>query len=835
MADATATPAAVRCTHCSLPVPPGLRIEGRDEQFCCSACEAVYEAIHGCGLEAYYQIREAARAGAQPAVQAAIGSRSEYDDPAFHERFVTTEPSGVARCDLLLEGVHCVACVWLLERLPQIVPGALEARLDLGRATLRVTWDPQQTPLSALVRAIESLGYPVHPARTGDAQSLRKREDRRALAAIAVAGACTGNVMLLSVALYGGFTEGFDDAYRSWFRWLAAGLAAISLLGPARVFYRGAWAAIRARQGRLDMPIAIALAVAGLAGVINAVRGEGEIYFDSLTMLVFLLLVGRFLQSRQQRRATDAVELLYSLTPTRARVVDENGTRTETSIDAVERGMLVEVKPGESVPVDGTVEEVVDAERVAFDASILTGESAPVETSVGQPVAAGSVCTHSTAVIRATAVGAETRIGNLMRSLERLASERTPVIGAAEKLAGWFVGAVTLLSLITLIAWWHAGPAVAIEHAVALLIACCPCALALATPLATSLAIGRAASLGILIKGGGVLETLQRPGTLLLDKTGTLTRGAFGLASEWGDAESRAYAAALEADSTHPIGRALAEDRPLYRATQVEHRTGKGVVGSIGGIRTATGSASFMQDLGITIPQGFVQQATIAARTGRTPIYVARSENVVGLLELGDSPRPETRAHLDALRAAGWDIRILSGDHPEAVRACGERLGLDLEDCRGGLSPEQKVHAVESAAAQSSGPVVMVGDGVNDAPALARAEVGIAVSGGAEASLAAADVYLRTPGIEGLRLLTEGSRRACTIIRTAIAVSVVYNALAVTLAMAGLLSPLIAAIVMPISSASVLAVAIGGRSFQRKRTRAVAEPAPHISPIGGTA
>lgn len=818
--DAWSAPDAARagtlCTHCGLPVPAGLIEAGATHQFCCSGCRTVHAVIASAGLENYYRLR--ARDEAAPRAAAHSGRRyEEFDDAVFERLYVRTLPDGCKSVELFLEGVHCNACVWLVERLPLVAPHVREARLDVRRALVRLVWDPARGSLSQASRALDSLGYPPHPARDAAARDLRRIEDRKLLVRIAVAGACAGNVMLFAFALYGGAFAGMETAFERFFRWGSAVLGLLSLAWPGSLFFRGAWAALRTRTAHLDLPIAIGLAAGGVAGAINTILDRGEIYFDSLTVLVFLLLVGRWIQRRQQRWATDAVELLFSLTPTAARRITGGAIQT-VPIEAIAAGDLIEVRAGETVPVDGKV----TLGTSALDEALLTGESLPRDVCVGARVCAGTINVAAPLRVRVEATGAGSRVGKLMELVERSAREPGRIVKMADRIAGHFTVAMLLLAAVTLGAWLWIDPAHALDHATALLIVTCPCALGLATPLTVTVAIGRAARRGILIKGGETLERLARPGTILLDKTGTLTQGRMALLEWWGDESLKSDAAAVERHSAHPIARAFVEahGEPGARdeVADVSQSPGGGIAARVGARRIALGSVGFVRGRGIDLPAEAADAAERFSSRALTPVLIAADGAVAAVAGLGDPLRPDAADSVRALRARGWKVEILSGDHPQAVAAVGAALGIDAADCRGHVAPEEKLAVVRDKLQR--GPVIMVGDGVNDAAALAAATVGIAVHGGAEASLSAAGIYLDRPGLAPIVEVLEGGQRTFRVIRRGLAASVFYNAVAGTLALTGVINPIIAAILMPLSSLTVLSNAFGGRTFLQTGERA---------------
>jgi len=375
----------VQCDHCKLPVPAGLIEADEEHQFCCNGCKSVYNILHSAGLDNYYTIRDAIDPNAQR-VTSTQGSYEELDDPAFQEACVDNLPGGYAQTELLLEGMHCAACVWLIERLPTVIEGVVESRANIRRRTTIVRYHPDQVKLSDVARALDKLGYAAHPARGAAAREARVKEDRKFLIRVGVAGAIAGNVMLLAIALHGGALEGMADTWKNTFRWYSMGLGVLSLLWPGRVFFIGALAALRTRVAHLDIPIALALAVGGLWGSYNTIMGTGEIYFDSLAVLVFFLLVGRWIQHRQQRSASDHVELMLTLTPTSALKVNDDGSTSRVPIEAVEIDMLVEVQAGTSVPADG----IIETGQTNLDTSFISGESRPIPARVGDPVVAGA-------------------------------------------------------------------------------------------------------------------------------------------------------------------------------------------------------------------------------------------------------------------------------------------------------------------------------------------------------------------------------------------------------------------------------------------------------------
>ena len=803
--------ARASCIHCGLPVAGGAA-------FCCTGCEVVHGAIAEHGLDQFYALREASA----PA-RTTAHDYGELGDPAFQRVHVQVDAAGTAHTALYLEDLRCTACVWLVERAPQCIPGVADVRVDLGRGRADVAWDPAATSLPAIARYLDRIGHPPHPYRGVERDALRRREDRALLTKLGVAGAAVGNLMLLAVALYAGLFGGMSRGDAGLFRW-ASMLVAVPALGfAAAPFFRTALGALRAHRLHLDLPLSIGIA-AGLGwGSANVIRGVGEIYFDSLAMLVFLLLVARWIVLRHHRRASTAAELLLALTPSRAHRLARAGepadaidaasdTATEVPIEAIVPGDIVRVLVGEVIPVDGDVV----AGRSTLDVGLLTGESRPIDVAPGAAVHAGTVNVASPLGVRATAVGEVTRVGRLVAAIVAM-SGKAPIERLVDRIAGQFVAVVSTAAVLTLIGWSVfsvASVAAGAEHAMALLIVTCPCALALATPLAVTVALGRAARRGVLIKGADALERLATPGTMFLDKTGTLTAGKLAVVTWRGDVGAARLASAVETGSDHPIARALrAHATPAAPAEQICEELGRGISATVAGRRIAVGAPAWVRQRSKSHPavEGWI--AEIAER-GETPIAIASDGLIVAVAGLADPIRDDAHAALDRLASLGWEIHLLSGDDARVVHRVGAALDVPWSRRHGAASPEDKVAAV--TAARALGPVVMVGDGVNDAAAMAAASAGIAVSGAAEIAIEAADVVLRSPSIADVAAVAAGAQATLATIRRNLRCSLVYNLVAGGLAVSGLIHPLIAAAVMPLSSLTVLASSLRSKAFRER-------------------
>lgn len=812
-------PPDAACAHCGLPV--GRHPVGDDPWFCCSSCRTVHDVLRDSGLsDRYYRLRDIGRTGdARPAVLADDESTlAELGSPLFLERHTRQNADGTRSAELVLDGVHCAACVWLVERLPHEVGGVREARLDLARARLSLTWDPETVELSRVARWLSRFGYTAHPGR-GDGASESTGEERRLLVRMGVAWALAGNVMLIALAFYSGLAEEGSGGLWTAGRWMSLLLALPSAGWAGLVFFRRAWHSVRrAAKGRslrhldMDTPIAVGIAV-GMADSIHAtVTGRGEVWFDSLTVLIAALLTARFLQLRSRRLAGDASDRLLSLVPTMARRLSAAGGEERVPSETLGVGDRIVVAPGEVVPADGSVE----AGESRIDQAVVTGESVPVAVAPGVAILAGVTNLTASLVIRVTAAGDATRVGRLLAWVRDASSRRAPVVQLADRLSGFFVATVLTLALVTFVAWRMVEPGAAVSHVVALLVITCPCALGMATPLAMAVAAGRAARAGVFVKGESAFQTLEQARVVVLDKTGTLTAGRPAVLDVAGDPTVLAAVAALESDIPHPIARALSETAPADGppAVDVTFEAGRGVSGTVDGVSWAAGRIDWIAARTDGMPADLARAAQAAAEAGRTPIAVAKDGRAVSVIALGDPVRPEAADLVRSLTGAGFELHICSGDHRSVVLDVARAVGIPPERALGGVEPEDKKALVERL--QGGGrTVVMIGDGVNDAAALSQADVGIAVPGGTQASLVAADVFLTSGGLASVALVFSSSRRVMGVIRRNLGLSLVYNVVVAALAIAGRVDPLLAAVAMPVSSLAVVLSSIAQRTFRR--------------------
>lgn len=798
--------AALLCAHC------GAHAGGSSTPaFCCQGCQTVYGILSAASLTDYYRLRAQSSGVAAPVPKNA--AYSHFDHAVFGEAHVTPRTDGYATCELYLENVHCAACVWLVEKLPRLVEGVESARLSLATGVVEVVYKPNDVLLSAIAGKLADLGYSPHPYTDAGQRSARLQVERRMLVRLGICGAVFGNVMLVALALYSGAFGGMSGEHAQFFRWVSLILTLPAMVVAAQTFFRGALAALRTGAPHMDLPITLALTMGFAWGTANTLRGVGDVYFDTITTLIFLLLISRWLQLRHSKRASDAAAIMHAVAPHSARLY-KDGDIADVPSDAVVPGDVVEVRAGDRVPVDGVVVEG----NSSLDTSFLTGESMPVHVAEGCLVLSGATCVDGRLLVRAQKTGRTTRLGELVRAMERIQSQRSPIVRMADRMAGVFTVVVLALAVLTCVVWLWRGAdwSLAVDHTVALLIVTCPCALGMATPLAMSVALQKAARLGLFIKGGDTLERLSSIQRVVFDKTGTLTQGQPRVCSMEGDPSVLPRVAALEALVVHPLARALVRacpDTDLKLDVQgVKQTTGGGVAGLVDNNSMLVGSAAFVRTQLGALPDWIEASCKTMAEASLTSVVVAQDSVAVLVLGIGDEVRDDAQASLHALGMRGLQLEMASGDDVRVAKEVGARVGLASQNILAGLSPEQKVALVQDTA--RSQPTMMVGDGVNDALALGAAWVGVAVHGGAEASLSAADVYVARPGVAAIAQILDGAERTVRLIKRNIALSLAYNAVAVALALAGVLTPLVAALLMPLSSLTVVTSSLKASTFR---------------------
>jgi len=750
------------CFHCGLPVtePGRYRAEllGARRELCCAGCEAVARTIAAAGLESYYETRSA-----RAAPPAALPSIENIDDAALG-----TEAA------LIIDRVRCTACLWLVEQTLRRIPGVQRADVNYATQRAHVAWDPGRIALSAIVSAVREVGYDAYPYEPRRHDEMQRREGRKALWRLFVAGFGAMQVMMYAFPAY--VDAELSAEAVSLMRWASFLITAPVLAFSCAPFFIGARLELRQRRIGLDTPLALGLGAAFFASAWATVSGVGEVYFDSISMLAFLLLGARYVEAAARSRAARALDPLLRWMPARA----------------LKAGEIVRVAPGERLPADGVVLEGISS----VDESLLTGESRPVRKQAGDELTGGSVNLEQPLAMRVTRTGAQTRAASIARLVERAAASRPRLVEAADRIARQ----LTLVVLLgAALAWaWSGDP----WTAVAVLVVTCPCALALAAPVVLTRAAAALLGRGVLLTRTRALEAFERATEVIFDKTGTLTVGHFALArvlplGPLCEREALELAASLEAQSRHPAARAFA-GVPARPVTDLRHVAAEGLEGRIGARTLRIGSARFCAAFhGKALPPELA-----SLEQGHTRIFLCDAQGWLAAFDLEDRLRPEAAALVEYLRLRGIFVHLVSGDDAQVVGALARRLGIPA--WTGGVSPEGKLEYLRRR--QRGGrAVAMVGDGLNDAPVLAQADASIAMGGGAAAAQHQADVVVISDSLAEVRGVFETACRAMRLMRQDFAWALAYNAAALPLAAAGAIGPWQAALVMGASSLAVIA------------------------------
>jgi Cu2+-exporting ATPase len=738
------------CFHCGLPAPGGVHratVLGAEREFCCAGCRAVASTIAAAGLGGYYQTRTETAACAEPAVE----EKRSFDG---HK----------GEASLVLGRVRCAACLWLIEERLRRLPGVTRAAVNYATQRAQVAWDPARTGLARIVEALREVGYDAFPYDPARAAAAERRERRAEIWRLFVAAFGAMQVMMYAFPAYFGGGELSADA-EQLMRWAGLLLTLPVVLISCAPFFSGALRELRLRRVGLDTPIALGLAGAFLASAWATVAGSGAVYFDSICMLAFLLLGARYLEGAARRRAGRMLDPLL---------------RLEATSDAI-AGDIIAVAPGKTIPVDG----VVVAGDSSADESLLTGESRAVRKGEGDELLAGSVNLEQPLSLRVTRTA---------RLAERGAASRPPLVDAADRVARHLTWIIVVTALAAG-AWSH-SPWVAI----AVLVVACPCALALAAPIVLTRASGELLAHGVLLTRARALEALARVTDVVLDKTGTLTHGeprvtrvtAFGA---MGENACLKLAGSLESSSRHPLARAFIGWRsgPIGAPRDFP---GEGIEARVESRRVRIGTEAFCQAL-----CGFPPAGAAHPNFDGSHVFLADERGWLAAFELADTLRPEAAGVVASLRRAGLTVHLASGDRREIGETLAHALWID--NCTGAMSPQDK-YAYVAALQRRGGVVAMVGDGLNDAPVLARADVSFAMGAGADAAQLRADLVLLGNSLDGILAARTIAASAMRVVRQNIGWALAYNTLALPLAAFGLIGPWEAALAMGASSLTVL-------------------------------
>ncbi|WP_429107776.1 heavy metal translocating P-type ATPase [Aeromonas media] len=783
------------CFHCGEPVPTGsdftLEIKGIVQPMCCPGCQAVAQTILECGLASYYEHRTAPGIKGE-LVPSELAALTHYDLAEVQQEFVT-ETGTLREIQLSVEGLTCAACAWLIERHLMGLAGLHYVNVNTTTHRARIKWDPDKLSLSDILKGFAKIGYRAYPFQTHSQEALYAREVRSYMFRMALAGLGSMQVMMCAVALYMDLFISVEEEFMIYFKWISLLLSTPIMIYSAQPFYAGAWRSLK--QGHLSMDVSVSLALIGafVASIWATVFNTGEVYYDSITMFVFFLLLGRLLELRARRKASESSSNLARLVPIMATRIDADGEH-EVAAKTLRVGDRVRVLAGATLPADG----IITLGQASLNEAMLTGEQLPLLKQAGDPVFAGTISTDAPLEIRVSHPIEESRLAQIMRLQDSALDDKPAIAQLADVLSRHFILVLLLIAAAVWTFWHFHAPERAFWVTLSVLVATCPCALSLATPTALTSATAHLTRSGILLRRGHVLDVLTRANRIVMDKTGTLTTGNISLVAihplaGLAETDCLAIARALEAYSEHPIARAFrskgADDAVLLAASEVTPVIGHGIQGKIAGRHYRIGSARW---LGLTDEQEATQGLAI---------YLADETGPLARFTLADTLRADAGALIQAFKAAGLQTTILTGDSSPQADAVARELGVD--ELVKGVTPDGKLAYLK--AREAAGEIsIMVGDGINDAPVLAGAHASFAMAGGTDLAKNSADAILLADDLSRLLAARALALRTRRIIQENFAWSIGYNLLVLPLAASGWLPPYLAAAGMSLSSLIVV-------------------------------
>lgn len=798
------------CYHCGQTVPPNThwqtKVLGEARAMCCAGCAAVAETIVANGLQDYYQTRDAC--ALPPALMDLPGlpELTLFDAPEVQPRYLqqAIDQTHLADAELLLEGMRCGACVWLIEQTLRRQPGIVRVSVNYTHERASVRWDTRQLSFSALLQAIQAVGYRALPFDRQVQLQAQARQRKRLFRQWFVAGIGMMQVMMYAWPAYTTEPGEIEAEYALLLRWASLLLTLPVVFYSARDFFLGAWRDLKQRTAGMDVPVALGIAVAFVASLAHTLQAQGEVYFDSITMFVFLLLGGRWLELKARSKAAEGLNALAMRQPAAAQRLDDYPQRrTSETIPALrlKPGDYVLVRQGETVPADL---RIVEGES-RIDQSLLTGESELQARGVGD-LCPGGALNHDQALIgEVLHAHGDSTLSHIERLAQQALQHRPRIAQLADRVAAYFVAGLLLLTALTYGVWLQIDATQALPIAIALLVVSCPCALSLATPTALAAATGSLLKRGVLVCRSEALEKFAQASDVVFDKTGTLTetqRTVLEIELEPGckttKAHTLAIAAALEQNVHHPIAQALlaaqaATPAALRQAEHVEIHNGQGIEGDVDGVRYRLGRYDFVAALQ-THPAAEDVKAKAGVWLGNADFWLAR-------FNFSDTLRPQAQALIEALQATGKSIHLFSGDQAANVAPIAAQLGI--ADARSDMTPASKLAALKDLQRQGKS-VVMIGDGSNDAPVIGGADVSIAMGQGAQLAQIHADMILLGNDLGALRHLAQRARDTLRIVRQNLGWAMAYNLVAIPAAAFGWVTPWGAALGMSLSSLFVM-------------------------------
>jgi P-type Cu2+ transporter len=796
-AQPLSTPVQSSCYHCGEPVPSGVdlvvEIASEFQPMCCPGCQAVAGLIAGSGMDAFYQQRTAYALRPEADSPGENEKYAIYDDAVFLEEFTSQDPDGLTRTRLLIGGMTCAACTWLIEQSLKNLEGVEQAAVNLQQSRLDIAYRHDALPLSQLYARVESLGYTARPFQTSVQRQQMAHDYRQGLRRLAVAGIGMMQVGMFAVALHAGDIQGIAEQYQQLLRWVSLAVASFVVLFSARPFFQSAWRHLQAGALVMDLPVALAIGLAWLASLWATVSGSGQVYFDSVVMFTFFLLLGRFLEQRiRHRHTTSWFDAESTLPVAVSRFTD--GQWLTVPRKQLTRDDIILVKTGETVPVDAEI--VSGPSEVQEDT--FNGESLPRQVTAGDTIYAGTLNVQHNVEARVMGSYLDTRLAALQRSVELAQTEKPALAQLADQISGWFVGAVLIITSATALIWYQIDPTQTLWISLSVLVISCPCALALATPAALTSAASALRNAGVIVRGENALDSLARTTHLVFDKTGTLTRGKLHirqvkLLSDSSETQVLAWAAAMQHYSSHPVAQAFRDIEASRDISAVHYTLGAGLEGTLGGVPIRLGSGQFCRELAPHLPAPPDDE--------HYWIALCSASQALAWIGLQDELRPEAHTLIEQAHAAGLELELLTGDSSSQGPLLAKTLGIATVHT--GQQPQQKMQRVHQL--QGEGHIVtMVGDGLNDAPVLSLANASFAVASATDLARTQADFVLAGEDLLGVMRTVKTARACRRVMIQNLCWALTYNICAIPAAALGYIPPWAAAIGMSLSSLLVV-------------------------------
>ncbi|MDY0206415.1 MAG: heavy metal translocating P-type ATPase [Pseudomonas sp.] len=788
--------APLPCYHCGLPVLTGDAFTAvvlkESRVFCCPGCQAVAQTIIAGGLESYYLHRSESSSNPEALPGILPDELLLLDREDIQKPFVSMS-GNISETKLLIEGITCAACGWLIEKHLKQLPGVIDTSLNLSNHRLSIQWDTEQIVLSELLKTIRHIGYAAHPWQPDTVSQQMQIDNRRALRKLGVAGLLWMQVMMASMATWPEFNLDLSEGMDRLLRWVSLILTTPIVFYCSSEFFHGALRDLRTRHLTMDVSVSLAIAGAYAAGIWSTLTGQGDLYFDAAGMFALFLLSGRYLERRARERTSAATSQLVNLLPASCLRLNADGSSERILLSELRKGDQLLVPPGSLIPADGRIASGTSS----IDESLLTGEYLPLAKKPGDTVVAGTLNIEGPLTIDVLALGEETQLSAIVRLLERAQSLKPRLAELADTVAQWFLISVLLIAAVVGLIWLQIDSSRAFWIVLSLLVATCPCALSLATPTALTAATGSLHKLGLLITKSHVLESFQKVDTVIFDKTGTLTEGKLtlkqvSLLAQLNETQCLELAAALESHSEHPIARAFG--RTTTTAQDVQSAPGLGLEGWVNGQQLRIGRPDYVSALGDYPTPEMPNQA------GQW-LLLGDSQHALAWFALDDKLREDAPALLETCRARGWQVLLLSGDSSPMVQQIAEQL--QITDARGSLTPDDKLQVLKELHSQGRH-VLMLGDGVNDVPVLAAADISIAMGSASDLAKTTADAILLSNSLSSLVSALAVAKKTRRVIIENLAWATLYNGLVIPFAAVGWVTPGWAAFGMSISSLLVV-------------------------------